>query len=197
MCDIPSTLRSGDKTWFANDKDIKKYMRKHGGIFADYCGHSGLRKLYPEIPEDAVSAEGVDSKTPAWVIAAIERGDCNEMLMMGGITVKSGTVTLPEAVKEIMGEVEAWGGTVNAPALEKVTGTVEAWGGTVNAPKLETALVVRGYHSGTVNVPKLKTARTVAAYDGGTINALVLETAETVGAWDGGTINAPLLERRK
>ena len=167
MCEIPSWYEDEGKIWVATDKAIGKYLRLNPDKrWEDMTGHSGLRLLYPDIPQEAKSGEGVDNNTPADIILSLESGEINKTLAVGVLVVRGDKdLTIPTATK--VGEV--WGHDACKISLPKATEVGEVWGNgacKISLPKVTEVGKVWGHDTCEISLPLATEVGRV--YGGGT-----------------------------
>ena len=86
MCDFPSWIVAGGKTYFLTDKDAKKYMRLHPERrIYDMVGHSAIKWVHPEISLDSKDydeLEGFDTAggVPKEMVRAIKNGEMKALM---------------------------------------------------------------------------------------------------------------------
>ena len=166
MCEIPSWYEDEGKIWVATDKVISKYLRQNPEkTWEDMTGHSGLRLLCPEIPQEAKSGEGVNNDTPADIISSLERGEINKMLAVGQLVVRGDKcLSIPSATK--VGTV--WGYDDCKISLPKVTEVGEVWGYDtceISLPLATEVGKVCGRDACKISLPKVTEVGKVWGYD--------------------------------
>ena len=82
MCQMPSWFEHGKRLWFPTDAAVAKagLVSRAGD---DVIGHRAMRKMYPEIPDDATPKETYPY--PKVILAALNAGKMRKMCEAAGI----------------------------------------------------------------------------------------------------------------
>lgn len=88
MCDFVSWIEKEGIIYYATDEEIWKYLRKNGinkSQFYNYCGHFGLRQLFPELYYYFYQEKEGLKQIPKCIAKDIKAGKMKKIMEVAGV----------------------------------------------------------------------------------------------------------------